>query len=245
MAFGMKCASQIFNVLWITFLKPVVECAEAYIDDVCCHTEGSFDDHLVQLERVFVEIEKSGMTLKLSKCNFCKPELVFLGFKVGQGKVAPNPSKVQALLDLQEPNTKKKVRSVLAMFRFYSHVIPRFSEICLPLTDLTGKSQPKDLQFNETEREAFCKLKQALIDSTGVYAPDYSKRFIIACDASERAVAASLSQIHETGLERPIAFASAKLNPTQSRWSAIERESYSCLFALKTFDVYIFGSKWI
>jgi hypothetical protein len=129
------------------------------------------------------------------------------------------------------------------MFRFYSHVIPRFSEICLPLTDLTGKSKPKDLQFNETEREAFCKLKQALIDSTGVYAPDYSKRFIIACDASERAVAASLSQIDETGLERPIAFASAKLNPTQSRWSAIERESYSCLFALKTFDVYIFGSE--
>jgi hypothetical protein len=108
MAFGMKCASQTFQRAMDKILKPVAECAEAYIDDVCCHTEGSFDDHLVQLERVFVEIEKSGMTLKLSKCNFCKPELVFLGFKVGQAKVAPNPSKVQALLDLQEPNTKKR-----------------------------------------------------------------------------------------------------------------------------------------
>jgi hypothetical protein len=129
------------------------------------------------------------------------------------------------------------------MFRFYCHLIPRFSEICLPLSDLTCKGKSNNVAFNDVEREAFLQLKQALIHAACVYAPDYNKSFIVACDASDRAVAGCLSQMDDSGIERPIAFVSAKLNPTQSRWSTIEKESYACLFALKSFDIYIFGSK--
>ncbi|MGC2571010.1 MAG: RNase H-like domain-containing protein, partial [Candidatus Nitrosopolaris sp.] len=243
MSFGLRCSSQSYQRAIDKILRPVSDCAEAYIDDVCCHTEGTFEEHLVQLSRVFDEIAKSGMTLKLAKCNFCKPELLFLGFMVGQNSIAPNPSKVQILIDLKEPETKKEVRSVLAMFRFYCHLIPRFSEICIPLSDLTAKSKPRVVKLNDEQRVAFNKLKQALIESARVYAPDYSKKFVITCDASERAVAATLSQTDQNGKERPVAFASAKLTETQTRWSAIEREAYACLFALKAFDVYIFGSE--
>jgi hypothetical protein len=97
--------------------------------------------------------------------------------------------------------------------------------------------------LNDVERAAFNKLKQALISAVGVYTPDYSKRFIISCDASDRAVAGCLSQIDSTGVERPIAFISAKLNPTQSKWSTIEKESYACLYALKSFDMYVYGAE--
>jgi len=147
------------------------------------------------------------------------------------------------LLDLKEPVSKKGVRSILAMFRFYCHLIPRFSEICLPLTDLTGKNKPKDVVLSEEARNAFLLLKKSLIDSTGVYSTRYDRKFIVTCDASDRSIAGCLSQLGDDGLERPIAFVSAKLNDTQSRWSTIEKESYACLYALKCFDVYIFGSE--
>ena len=162
---------------------------------------------------------------------------------MGQGKIVPNPSKVQALVDLEEPRTKKGVRSILAMFRFYCHLIPRFSEICIPLSDLTMKQAPNEVIFGEREKAAFQRLKQSLIDSTGIYSPDYSKKFIVTCDASEKAIAGCLSQIGDDGLEHPIAFTSSKLDPCKSRWSCIEREAYACLHSLKVFDFFIYGSE--
>jgi hypothetical protein len=187
-------------------------------------------------------IQRAGMTLKLSKCSFGKKEIEYLGFIVGNGKIVPNPSKVQALVDLAEPRTKKGVRSILAMFRFYCHLIPRFSEICIPLSDLTQKNASNDVKFGDVEREAFQRLKQSLIESTGIYSPDYSKGFIVTCDASEKAIAGCLSQIGDDGLDHPVAFTSSKLDPIKSRWSCIEREAYACLHALKIFDFFIYGS---
>ena len=37
------------------------------------------------------------------------------------------------------------------------------------------------------------------------------------------------------GFEKPIAFASAKLSSAQMAWSAIEREAYAVIFALRKF----------
>jgi len=243
MSFGLKCSSQSFQRAMDQILRPVAEWAEAYIDDICCHTCKTFADHLEQLEKVLICLQRAGITLKLSKCSFGQKEILYLGFLVGQGKIVPNPSKVQALVDLNEPRTKKGVRSILAMFRFYCHLIPRFSEICIPLSDLTVKSASNDVIFGELEKQAFQKLKQALIDSTGIYSPDYSKPFIVTCDASEQAIAGCLSQIDDAGLEHPIAFTSSKLDSCKRNWSSIERESYACLHSLKVFDFFIYGSE--
>ena len=193
MSFGLRCSSQSFQRAMDQILRPVSDHAEAYIDDICCHTCKTFQDHLDQLEKVLICIQSAGMTLKLSKCSFCRKEIEYLGFIVGQGKIVPKPSKVQALVDLEEPRTKKGVRSILAMFRFYCHLIPRFSEICIPLSDLTMKNTPNEVIFGEREKAAFQKLKQSLIDSTGIYSPDYSKKFIVTCDASEKAIAGCIT----------------------------------------------------
>ena len=65
------------------------------------------------------------------------------------------------------------------------------------------------MKFGELEKEAFQKLKQSLIDSTGIYSPDYTKKFIVTCDASEKAIAGCLSQMDDQGIEHPVAFTSS------------------------------------
>ena len=45
------------------------------------------------------------------------------------------------------------------------------------------------------------------------------------------------------GSHRPVAFASKKFTPTETRYSVIEREAYAVLFALQKFDMIVFGSK--
>ena len=51
---------------------------------------------------------------------------------------------------------------------------------------------------------------------------------------------ACLTQLYENG-DRPIFYASAKLTDVQRRWSVIEKETYSTIFALRKFDDIVYG----
>ena len=61
--------------------------------------------------------------------------------------------------------------------------------------------------------------------------PDFELPFVITTDASEAAVGAILEQNQGRGLQ-PIAFASRKLNSTEMRYSAYERELLGIVWSL-------------
>ena len=132
------------------------------------------------------------------------------------------------------------------MLNFYRVYIPNFSALALPLTDLTKKDLPNRIVFNDVQMKAFLLLKQKLCDYTVLYAVDFSKPFHLFCDASDYAVGVALTQLSDDELSfHPVAFASSKLSPTQSRWSVIEKESYSLVFGLRKFAHILFGCKII
>jgi len=60
---------------------------------------------------------------------------------------------------------------------------------------------------------------------------NFQKPFSIHVDASNHTVAGILTQPDEDGAERPLEFISSKLNPTQARWSTIEKETYATVWA--------------
>ena len=72
---------------------------------------------------------------------------------------------------------------------------------------------------------------------------DLSKPFNIFVDASDHTVANILTQTDEAGNEKPIAFASRKLNRTQQAWSTVEKESYAALWALNKYRNWVFGAE--
>ena len=74
-----------------------------------------------------------------------------------------------------------------------------------------------------------------------MYNHSLDRPFIVRTDASQFAIAACIAQLDEHGLERPIAFASAKLSPAETRYSVIEKESLAVIFALKKFDGILYG----
>ncbi|PIK41770.1 hypothetical protein BSL78_21380 [Apostichopus japonicus] len=57
----------------------------------------SFDDHLVNLQRVFDRLRQQGLKIKPSKCTFFQSEVKYLGHRVTADGVRPDPDKVQAL----------------------------------------------------------------------------------------------------------------------------------------------------
>jgi len=116
--------------------------------------------HLQDLENVLTAYEEAGMTLKLSKCQFARPKVKFLGHMVGSGERTVVESKVQAILSIPEPTTKRALKSFLGMCSFYRSYIPHYAQIALPLTSLTKKRKSDKLQFNDRQKEAFIKLRQ-------------------------------------------------------------------------------------
>ena len=244
MPFGCKTASQSFQRVMDDLLRPHSNYAHAYIDDTAVYSK-SWKMHMIHLEKVLKAFLESGMTLKLSKCKFCQSQVKFVGHMVGSGTRTVVQSKIDAIMAIPEPQTKKLLRSFLGMCNFYRAYVPNYSAVAVELTNLTSTKCSNKIVFNDAQRAAFEKLKQCLCTATTLYAPDCTKPYIIRSDSSDYGVGATLSQIGNDGIEHPIAFASAKLNDTMRRYSVLEREAYAVLFALKKFDTMVYGCKII
>ena len=241
--FGAATASQTFQRVMDETLRPHSDYACAYIDDTACFSLG-WDAHLIHLDNVFCAFEKINMSLKFSKCRFALPEVKFIGHIVGSGTRSPVLDKVVAIKALPEPHNKKLLRSFLGTMNFYRSYIPQYSKIALPLTDLTKKSQPNKVLFNDEQRQAFLTLKDRLCNFTKLYSVDLSKPFHLFSDASDMAVGVALTQVKdEDGSHLPVAFASAKFTSTQSRWPTIEKEAYAILYGLRRFEHLLYSKE--
>jgi len=111
---------------------------------------------------------------------------------------------------------------------------------------LTEKSAPNKIEWTAIHQEAFETLKQRLCEATKLNTFVFGQECGIIADSSGVAIGCCLIQWTAEGQEKPIAFASAKLTPTQAWWSTIEREAYSVVFALHKFRNFVFATRiWI
>jgi hypothetical protein len=74
--------------------------------------------------------------------------------------------------------------------------------------------------------------------------PDFTKPFIVTCDASGYAVGAILSK-GEIGHDKPICFASRMLKDTEQNDSTIEKELASIIWAVRHYRPYLIGRPFV
>ncbi|GFW56238.1 retrovirus-related Pol polyprotein from transposon 297 [Trichonephila clavipes] len=146
----------------------------------------------------------------------------------------------KSIQNLQAPTTKKQLRSAFGLCNLYRQYIPNFAKTALPLTELTKKKVPNEIPWS---KEAFKKLKTALCGITELQVPDIEKPYYLHTDASQTTVGCCLCQLDGEDNIHPIAFGSQKLNPSQQKWSTIEREAYAIIWALKRFETLLCGAK--
>nr|XP_037275197.1 uncharacterized protein K02A2.6-like [Rhipicephalus microplus] len=86
-----------------------------YFDDILV-TGTSDKDHWENLGRVLDRLKTAGLRLKLSKCEFMKPEVQYLGHIISAAGLRPNPAKTEAVLEAPAPRAVKELQSYLGMF---------------------------------------------------------------------------------------------------------------------------------
>ncbi|XP_003381559.1 putative integrase core domain protein [Trichinella spiralis] len=126
-------------------------------------------------------------------------------------------------------NDKSSFRRVLGMFAAYSQWIPRFSEKIHALARCTKYPLPQPAVY------AFKAMTNDIVNSV-VTAIDDELPFTVETDASDHAIAATLSQ-----LGKPVSFFSRMLSNSEQRHSSVEKEAYRIVEAIRKWRHYLLG----
>ncbi|MGH0165619.1 UNVERIFIED_CONTAM: hypothetical protein FKN15_049248 [Acipenser sinensis] len=239
MPFGLHGAPATFQRLMDQVLAPHQQYAAAYIDDVVIFS-STWREHIIRLSAVLQSLREAGLTANLGKCAFGKQETQYLGFLMGNGRVKPIASKVQALVETAIPRTKPQVRSLLGLAGYYRRFIPEYATIVNPLVELTKKTAPKIVRWTGECQGAFDTIKRRLCQAPALISPDFSKEFILQTDASQIGLGAVLSQ-QVDGVEHPIIYMSKKLAPREINYSVIEKECLAIKWATHALRYYLLG----
>ena len=111
----------------------------AYLDDILVTTAGSFDIHLKHVELVLAGAMSSdaGFAVNLRKSLFTMTEIDYLlGYWITCCGIQPQPKKVEAIMRLTPPTTKRQLRHFLGMINYYRDMWRHRSHIRAPLTVL-------------------------------------------------------------------------------------------------------------
>ncbi|GFY78965.1 retrovirus-related Pol polyprotein from transposon 297 [Trichonephila inaurata madagascariensis] len=238
--FGLKNAPYDFSRLMASILKDCEEYAVPYLDDVAIFSQ-TWEDYLKHLDDIFLRLSNAKLHIKPSKYQFAQAYVKYLGHLVGQGLRTPGELKVQVIKDFPIPTNKTQVRSFLGLAGYYRRYILEFSVIAAPLTDLLkGRNRKSTVDWNSSCQNAFEELKTRQSKNPVLYSPDFTKLFIIQCDASNLGIGVVLSQVCEDE-EHPIMFLSKKLSLAEQKYSTTEKECAAIIFAVQKLKCYLDG----
>ena len=79
------------------------------------------------------------MYAKASKCEFWLKEVKFLGHVVSENGVSVDPSKIEAIMDWEQPKSVFEIRIFLGLAGYYRKFIKDFSRLVAPMTKLAQK----------------------------------------------------------------------------------------------------------
>lgn len=235
MPFGLKNAPATFQKLMTQEVLPgyLRKFALVYLDDVIVYS-NSWEEHLRHLHLVFERLRLHNLRLSPEKCHLGATTIDYLGHRITPGGVEPLPNHVNSLCDASRPSNKKQLRSFLGLCNWLRGFIPRCAEVLTPLTDLLRGQ--KQFKWTAEAENAFLEIKQLLSRPLQLRRPDFTQPFVLQTDASGKGIAAVLYQ--EPG-RKIIAFASAKLSPTEQRYHANEQECLAVVWAMRFFRPYL------
>ncbi len=110
-----------------------------YLDDFIIASKD-MTSHVDTLQKVLKSLQEVGLKLKLTKCEFLKHKIKFLGHEVDKG-IHTVDDKVAAVAKFPQPKTVENVRSFLGLAGYYLPFIKSFTAQASPLTKLLKKNE--------------------------------------------------------------------------------------------------------
>ena len=192
--------------------------AFAYLDDIII-VSSSIADHKHHKTGVLKTIRDFGFTLNFAKCTFFMKQLKFLGFIVDKIGRRPDPAKTEAIVNMPPPTNVATLQSFLGMISYYSSFIPNLHKLRNPLNNLLRKNQMWN--WSTDCQKSFDELKRTLASDFVLTHFDPNQKIVVAADAANEGIGATIMHEFADNSKRPIAYASRSLTPTERNYSQI------------------------
>ena len=245
MPLGLRNATQTFQRFMDNILRGL-DFAACYIDDVIVFS-SSHEEHIKHLKTVLDILSKNHLTINMSKCDFGRSELTFLGFAITPTGFSPPTDKIKAVENYPKPQTIADLRRFLGVLNYYRSSIPHAAQQQSPLTEYLKGAKKKDKRkiiWTELAEQTFEACKKSLIEATQSSFLAPSAPLALTTDASDTAVGASLEQFVDDAW-RPLAFFSKKLSSAEMKYSTYDRELLAIYLATKYFKHILDGREFI
>jgi hypothetical protein len=109
MSFWLCNAPENFMRVMNDVFRPFLdEFVIVYLDDILVFNR-TWDEHVRHVKQVFDTLQREKLYVKISKCEFGKTALVYLGHIMGGGKLKIDPSKIDVIVKWPEPKSVIKI----------------------------------------------------------------------------------------------------------------------------------------
>lgn len=232
MPFGLCNAPATFMRVMNDLFRPFIdEFVLVYLDDILIFSK-SWNEHVCHVKKVLVVLKNEKLYVKLSKCEFGKTSLVYLGHILGPGQLKIDPSKVEAIVNWPKPTSVTDDCSFLGVVEYWRRFIANFSIIVAPLHAL--KSVKQVFQWGGKQQKSFETLKENISIALVLALPDLQQPFEIEKDANGYAIGVVLMQ-----QKKSICYHSEKFSQVVINYPTYDKELYAMVQSAKKWKHYL------
>lgn len=142
---GLRNAAQMFQRHMNNILREL-DFVVAFQDDLLIFSNTE-EQHLRHLTAVLDILRANKLTINPSKCQFCRPEIIFLEFNISREGFRPPESRAHAIAEFLKPDTISDLCRFLGVVNYYRCNIPHATETQAPLNALL-----KDVRKNDKRK---------------------------------------------------------------------------------------------
>ena len=238
MPFGIACKPEEYQRRKHEFLdglQGVINNANDICVFGCGNSKEEADlDHDKTPTNLLEKCSKQDLRLSAKEIQFKSPFFTFVGHKLTDKRVEPDPAKVDAITKMPTPTDRTSVQRFLGMCQYLSKFCHNLSKTAPPLRDLTKENST--FLWSSNHEDAFNTAKNLITSATALRYYDSTLPITLQVDASEDAIGGVLLQN-----DQPVCFTSHRLNNTEKNYAQIEKECLTIVSCMDKWHQYLYG----
>ncbi|GFR65841.1 Pol polyprotein [Elysia marginata] len=230
MPFGISSGPEIFHREMCHLLERIPGVI-FNIDDILVSGKTQ-KDHDEKLSKRLEKLKQAGITLN-EKCMFSVSKLKFLGHIVSDNGVEIDPTKVESITELPQPQNISGIRRLLGMVNQGGNFIDNLATMAEPLRQLLKKESA--WVWTPSHVKSFRDTKEALSTAPVLAHCGTRLETKVSSDASKFGLGSVLFQ--KKGEDwKHVMFASRSMTSTEQRYAQIEMEALAATWAFEKFS---------